>query len=247
VPKKTSKKAINKAKYFEITTQIQQASSFDNLITTFGNDLGIHAASYHPILDIGDPSLGDNKRFFTHNFPKEIIEFFDTEHDLQADPGVIRVFSTGHFVWLSEMLEDKLILEKDDGKRIHLVMSVIGDCLLMPLYGPQNRRGYGTISFGKDKIDFNPAFPWQIQNLAQMAHVRYCLMLDKLRKKVRLTNREIEVLELITFGKTNPEIGLILDISPNTVSGYVKQIFLKLDTSDRVTTALRARSLNLIS
>jgi len=70
-------------------------------------------------------------------------------------------------------------------------------------------------------------------------------MLEKLQKQVRLTNRETEVLELITFGKTNPEIGIILNISSNTVSGYVKQIFLKLGTSDRVTTALRARSLSL--
>ena len=61
---------------------------------------------------------------------------------------------------------------------------------------------------------------------------------------VHLTQREAEVLQLITFGKTNPEIGSILGISTNTVSGYVKQIFLKLDVSDRVTAALRASTFN---
>ena len=62
----------------------------------------------------------------------------------------------------------------------------------------------------------------------------------RLQSQVKLTNRESEVLELMTYGKTNPEIGVILNISANTVSSYVKQIYLKLGTTDRVTTALKA-------
>jgi len=62
---------------------------------------------------------------------------------------------------------------------------------------------------------------------------------------VKLTNRESEVLELICFGKTNPEIGIILGISTSTVSGYVKSIFIKFNATDRVTVALRAQSFSL--
>jgi len=65
---------------------------------------------------------------------------------------------------------------------------------------------------------------------------------NSIRTSIQLTSRESEVLELITFGKTNPEIGKILGISTSTVSGYVKQLFLKLGVSDRVTAALKARS-----
>ena len=71
-------------------------------------------------------------------------------------------------------------------------------------------------------------------------------MLIELQKKVVLTKRESEVLGLIALGKTNPEIGIILDISKNTVASYLKRIFLKLETSDRVTAVLRARALNLL-
>ena len=83
--------------------------------------------------------------------------------------------------------------------------------------------------------------------MLQMLHVRYCLILKDLQDTVRLTKREIDVLELVVLGKTNPEIGIILNISKNTVASYVKGIFLKLQTSDRVTAALRAQALNLVA
>ena len=83
--------------------------------------------------------------------------------------------------------------------------------------------------------------------MLQMLHVRYCLILNELQNKVSLTNRETEVLELLVLGKTNPEIGIILDISKNTVASYIKGIFLKLQTNERVTAALRAQALNLIA
>ena len=54
-----------------------------------------------------------------------------------------------------------------------------------------------------------------------------------------------EVLELLSFGKSNPEIAKILGISSNTVAGYVKQIYLKLGTNDRVSAALRAQCIQL--
>ena len=69
--------------------------------------------------------------------------------------------------------------------------------------------------------------------------------MESLRSSVKLTERESEVLELISFGKTNPEIGIILGISTSTVAGHVKRIFLKLNTNDRVTAALRAQNFSL--
>ena len=124
-------------------------------------------------------------------------------------------------------------------------MDLTTDGLIVALFGPSGRKGYAFISFKKPKSHFNPVFEWQIHAMLQMLHVRYCLMLIELQKKVVLTKRESEVLGLIALGKTNPEIGIILDISKNTVASYLKRIFLKLETSDRVTAVLRARALNL--
>jgi len=48
-----------------------------------------------------------------------------------------------------------------------------------------------------------------------------------------LTKREVEVLERIATGMTNKEIGAALSISEDTVKLHVKNLFGKLDVTDR--------------
>jgi DNA-binding CsgD family transcriptional regulator len=52
-------------------------------------------------------------------------------------------------------------------------------------------------------------------------------------KEHDLTEREVEILDWIAMGKTNPEIGSILDISAFTVKNHVQRVFKKLDVSNR--------------
>ena len=59
-----------------------------------------------------------------------------------------------------------------------------------------------------------------------------------------LTAREIEVLQLLAFGKSNKDIAEEMEISPETVKTHLEHIFRKLGTSDRtaaVAEALRRR------
>ncbi len=48
-----------------------------------------------------------------------------------------------------------------------------------------------------------------------------------------LTCREVEVLEWVVRGKTNNEIGLILQISPRTASKHLELIYIKLGVESR--------------
>lgn len=48
-----------------------------------------------------------------------------------------------------------------------------------------------------------------------------------------LTPREMEVLEWVARGKTNNEIGLILQISPRTASKHLEHIYTKLGVESR--------------
>ena len=56
----------------------------------------------------------------------------------------------------------------------------------------------------------------------------------------QLSKREIEVLELIVEGYSNPEIGERLSLSTNTVKTYVRSVMNKLMVSDRVQAAVTA-------
>ncbi|MDD2686731.1 MAG: response regulator transcription factor [Gallionella sp.] len=62
----------------------------------------------------------------------------------------------------------------------------------------------------------------------------------------QLTDRETEVLRCIAKGLTLPETARLLILSPHTVSGYVKDIYRKLNVSSRAEAALTARNLGLV-
>jgi LuxR family maltose regulon positive regulatory protein len=61
-----------------------------------------------------------------------------------------------------------------------------------------------------------------------------------------LTKREVEVLQLIDAGLSNPEIANRLYISLNTVRTHTKNLYSKLDVHSRTQAITRARDLNLL-
>ena len=63
---------------------------------------------------------------------------------------------------------------------------------------------------------------------------------------IDLTEREREVLQWLYHGKTNPEIGCILDISSFTVKNHIHKIFEKLNVSNRSQAVAKAMTLDLI-
>lgn len=62
-----------------------------------------------------------------------------------------------------------------------------------------------------------------------------------------LTERELEVLSLVSRGKTNVEIGAQLGISGRTVQGHLARIFRKLHVNTRTEAVMRAVALGLIT
>jgi DNA-binding CsgD family transcriptional regulator len=55
-----------------------------------------------------------------------------------------------------------------------------------------------------------------------------------------ITHREAEVLRWLAEGKSNPEIGVILEIATRTVKKHLEHIFPKLGVENRTTAAARA-------
>jgi DNA-binding NarL/FixJ family response regulator len=61
-----------------------------------------------------------------------------------------------------------------------------------------------------------------------------------------LSERELEVLQLIALGKTNKEIARELIVSPGTVKAHTASIYRKLDVANRTEAAARARQLDIL-
>lgn len=65
-------------------------------------------------------------------------------------------------------------------------------------------------------------------------------------KKLNLTTRENEVLQLLVKGYSNAEIAEKLFLSVSTVKTHVSNLFLKLEVSSRVKAIEKAKTLNVI-
>jgi DNA-binding NarL/FixJ family response regulator len=66
------------------------------------------------------------------------------------------------------------------------------------------------------------------------------------RKTERISPREMEVLEVLSLGRTNKEIAEQLSISPDTVKAHLDHIFEKLGASDRTAAVAEAFRRGLI-
>jgi ATP/maltotriose-dependent transcriptional regulator MalT len=69
---------------------------------------------------------------------------------------------------------------------------------------------------------------------------------DKTLSNDLLSERELEILRLISFGLSNQEIANQLVIAMSTVKWHVRQIFNKLGVNSRTQVLLRARELSLL-
>mgnify|MGYP000977597700 CR=1 FL=1 len=57
------------------------------------------------------------------------------------------------------------------------------------------------------------------------------------QKEDKLTNKEMEILKMISIGKSNKEIAKDMEISEKTVRNYISNIFRKLNVSNRTEAA----------
>jgi DNA-binding NarL/FixJ family response regulator len=65
-------------------------------------------------------------------------------------------------------------------------------------------------------------------------------------ERSNLTLREIQILELLSEGKSNKEIAALLSISDETVKTHLKRLYDKLGAADRAQAAAIALRQNLI-
>jgi LuxR family transcriptional regulator, maltose regulon positive regulatory protein len=61
-----------------------------------------------------------------------------------------------------------------------------------------------------------------------------------------LSERELEVLQLIAAGKSNRRIAQELFVAAGTVKTHIRSIYRKLDAHSRTQALVRARELNML-
>jgi len=237
---------LSPARFLEIVNVINNATTLESLFSSTLEIMPVEMASYHHFPSVGALDHKTLGKFHGYNLTKGISDFYKTYDMQKPDPVIVSIFGTGGFVWWSDVLGEASALEPEQISVAKNTLQSIEDALCIPLFGPKNRRGYMFLSGGKLKKEHGEFLAYQIQALAQIFHSRFCLMIHKIQRQINLTKREAQVLELLTYGKTNQDIADTLDISVSTVSGHLKAIFIKLDVSDRVSASMRAQSMKAV-
>ncbi|MDP2903730.1 MAG: response regulator transcription factor [Methylovulum sp.] len=172
-----------------------------------------------------------------------------------SDFSALSIDATTRIVWLTpgakQWLDDFAL--QHDGP----AQTGIGDWLPKPLsnwaqhtiktVSEPSQTGYADYSAKKGfsaKMDLSPHLGEYLL-LLQKSTTEWDL--ESLRNSLGLTFREAEILMWISRGKTNKEIGMILESSPRTVNKHLEHVFEKLGVVTRaaaVTMVLQKRGTN---
>lgn len=210
--------------------------------------MGLSFMYYHYIPHLGAHDY--NVKKIAH-IPKEhrawiTEEFPDFLSVSPRDPFESYVLKNGEIEWIHDLKTHDDFQSSQVKAFLGVMLDRFGHSFIVPAFGPRRSRGYFFLPLSH--VLQKPG----IQDIAYLGfvcsfyHRTYNKLCGVIRQRLSLTQREHEVLQLIAMGLSNAEIGKILEISTNTVSGYVKQIFLKMDVADRLSASLRAFALDLI-
>jgi len=240
-----NKRSLTQAEFVEAVQSLKAATTFNELHVSAAETLGVTNSLYIHFPAIGAVDFNISGVFHQYKVPEEIENFYNKTAKYKGDPVVTAALVKGSAFWLSDSFSEPYIVKVGYEKPIRYTLKLLGDGLCCPLFGPDGRQGYAFIAFGRNKESFDPIMRFQIQAFAQAMHIQYCLLLKGLQQKINLTRRESEVLELMSYGKSNPEIAQILEISHRTVAVHAGKIFVKLGVGDRVSAALRAQTIDI--
>lgn len=179
-------------------------------------------------------------------FSVEWLDLYKSADFRRIDPIPDAVMRAGHTISWEEALGD--VEQTEEVARFvrtlreHGITNGFG----VPLFGPANRDAYGAFGFPADHTPTEEQVV-ALTMVGRAGHDRVCQLVSLEDGEVSLSERERQVLGYIAKGKSNSIIGQLLEISPETVSTYVKRIYAKLGTSDRVGTTVKALKLKLVT
>ena len=112
-----------------------------------------------------------------------------------------------------------------------------------------SKGGFGVVLFGAEKdFDFSPDELIFLEILARYSYDQISTILGEPAEiaQLALSERERDILTLVAQGKTNWEIGAILNLSEYSVRDYLKDVSKRMQTSNRTHSVTRAIQLGLI-
>jgi DNA-binding CsgD family transcriptional regulator len=234
--------------FLECSNRTKSLSELFNLLVAAADKEGFHqvaygALTYHEPMHLA----GSVAPAIALNFPVDWIDhYFGQKYD-KIDPVVVFTPNlAGPFLWnwLQQWrLERKQRLIFEEAHEAGLKNGIS-----IPLHGPWGR--VAVVSFASRCDDADPeAKLHRLNVLASQFHVAFTDISQGARLArvpVQLSRREKDCLSWTAQGKSSWDIGMILNISENTVNFHVKNAMRKLATTSRTVAVVKSIRLNLI-
>jgi len=116
-------------------------------------------------------------------------------------------------------------------------MFLDGNYAALKTYGPYGRDGFFffLLETETDRHSHWNEITSELYKNAQQLYLDLFPIVESSRQlRTSLTPREMEIVSLVAAGKSNTQIADNIGISSHTVNGYLRSIYLKTNTSDRI-------------
>ncbi|MBI1211936.1 MAG: hypothetical protein GC190_10770 [Alphaproteobacteria bacterium] len=210
------------------------------LLKCFVEQFGVTHMSLFDKARAGEGGLGE--RLFSDGG----IDFGDS-HPTAPNPLVIAALQSGRPVAASELLSHGLVLGR--WQESFRFIAKQGDALTIPIVGTGGVEGLAILSGPIERLSALSRSLLQIA--VHLAFKRAAQLrnepVSQSANSSNLSARQTECLRWVALGKTDPEIGIILGVSPRTVRFHLDKAKDKLKVMTRVQAVTKAVKDRLIA
>jgi LuxR family quorum-sensing system transcriptional regulator CciR len=235
--------------FIDCSNRSQSLSALFELLVSCAAEEGFSAVAYGALNYHEPVRLPEHPMpAIAMNFPSHWCEHYFERKYYEVDPVVRRTpMLSKPFVWdnllRTEQLSRSERLVIDESKEAGLKHGVS-----VPLFGPSGR--VSVLSFTSPYDGADPLrHIGHLNVLAWQFHIAFADIAkpaEQGKQSIELSDRERDCLRWTAEGKSSWDIGMILNISDNTVNFHIKKAMRKLGTTSRTVAVVKAIRLNLI-
>ncbi len=170
----------------------------------------------------------EKTEFFTHKAPKEVLQsaLKRMRHNIPLGEDV-----TAKIADKDKSLSPPPAANED---------AELASYILSQIYGANGRKAYFLLSLETDSSVTDESILETLHHCCQIAFRKFMPLMERSDKTPRITSRENEIIQYIAKGRSNPEIAEITGLSVHTINGYLRRIYLKTQTTNRVSLSFYA-------
>lgn len=210
-----------------------RAQSLDELEEIFLDEIRRLGFIYAACASHVDPLRPPEGAVMILDYPRAWVEHFSQEGLARRDPVYLTARVQSAPFWWSDKKFRRGLAPDQIAILNEAAEAGLRDGFTIPLHAHDALPASCSLILGPDDID--PLAPAQAQWCATFTHEAARRLLVKMRppRKRTLTTREREVVEYVARGKTDIEIGIILNLSHHTVHNVVRRVMQKMGVINR--------------